>query len=39
VGETDPQWTCDKLDVATLLDEGEKLTYYIGRALGWLLSE
>jgi hypothetical protein len=39
VGKSDPQWHCDELNVLDVLEEGEKLTYQIGRTLYWLASE
>jgi hypothetical protein len=37
VSQTTVGWTCEKLDVLDLLKLGDRLTYYLARALYWLL--
>jgi hypothetical protein len=39
VGQSDPQWTCEPLTVEHVLETGEDVVYYVGRALYYLESE
>jgi len=37
VSQTDSNWVCEPLTVATVLEEGEHAVYYVARVLRYLI--